>query len=384
MKKNWTYKKLGEVATYVNGFAFKPEHWGNEGIPIIRIQNLNNEGADYNYSNVEIPSKYIINNGDILISWSASLGVYEWYRGKAYLNQHIFKVLFDKININKNFFKYAVSSKLKEMIKNAHGATMKHVVKGDFDNTPIPLPPLPIQEKIVSELDCINGILDNKRQQLKELDALAQSLFYQMFGDPINNEKGWEVKKLGDCLSYIKNGANIKQAKGASGYPITRIETLSGGLFNRDRMGYADIFSTEKYTSYIMREGDILMSHINSKTYVGRAVIYKKRENEQIIHGMNLLLLRVILSLLSPMYLNFYFKTNYFRDKVAQNRKDAVNQSSISMSDLKRIPVMLPPLPLQQSFAAKIEAIEKQKALIKQSIADMETLLASRMQYWFD
>ena len=196
MKQGWERKKLGDVATYVNGFAFKPEQWVDNGIPIIRIQNLNNPDAPYNYCDIQIPSKYIVEKGDILISWSASLGVYEWLYDKGYLNQHIFKVVFDKGDISKYYLKYAVSAKLNDMEKQLHGATMKHIVKKDFDNTLIPVPPLPEQEKIVSELDCLSGIIEKKRQQLKELDALAQSIFYEMFGDPVTNEKGWEVNEL--------------------------------------------------------------------------------------------------------------------------------------------------------------------------------------------
>ena len=92
MKKDWTYKKLGEVATYVNGYAFKPETWSEKGLPIIRIQNLNNVNAAFNYYEGELPEKYIVNKGDLLISWSASLGAYYWEGDVAYLNQHIFKV----------------------------------------------------------------------------------------------------------------------------------------------------------------------------------------------------------------------------------------------------------------------------------------------------
>jgi type I restriction enzyme S subunit len=99
----------------------------------------------------------------------------------------------------------------------------------------------------------------------------------------------WEYKKLGDCFAYIKNGANIKQVNGAIGIPITRIETLSNDVFNRDRMGYANIDDVFPYSSNILNDGDILMSHINSMKFLGRAVEYKKIDEEVIIHGMNLL-----------------------------------------------------------------------------------------------
>ena len=182
-------------------------------------------------------------------------------------------------------------------------------------------------------------------------------------------KEGWTYKKLGECLSYIKNGANIKQAKGAAGIPITRIETLSGGVFNRDRLGYADIFSTENYIQYIMDDGDILMSHINSKAYIGRSVLYRKNGDEVIIHGMNLLRLKVIPTIITPTFINTYFKSNKFKDNVARIRKDAVNQSSMAITDLKRIPIPIPPMAEQERIVAELDLlqgiIEKKKEQLK-------------------
>ena len=182
--------------------------------------------------------------------------------------------------------------------------------------------------------------------------------------------EGWTYKKLGDCLSYIKNGANIKQVKGASGIPITRIETLSGGVFNRDRLGYADIFSSDKYCQNIMDDSDILMSHINSKQYIGRSVLYRKEGNEIIIHGMNLLRLKSIPSIVSSYFLNQFFQSDRFRDCVARIRKDAVNQSSMAISDLIKIPVPVPPLAEQERIVAELDllssVIDKKKAQLKE------------------
>lgn len=94
-------KRLGDIATYINGFAFKPEDRGTEGLPIIRIQDLTGNSYDLGFYDGEYPERIEINDGDVLISWSASLGVYIWNRGKALLNQHIFKVAFDKCEVNK-------------------------------------------------------------------------------------------------------------------------------------------------------------------------------------------------------------------------------------------------------------------------------------------
>ena len=168
-------------------------------------------------------------------------------------------------------------------------------------------------------------------------------------------KEGWEVKCIGDCFSYIKNGANIKQEKNASGYPITRIETLANGVFNRDRMGYAGIFDIGKYNVNVLQDQDILMSHINSKAYIGRSVIYQKKENETIIHGMNLLRLIAKKDFLNPYYANYYFKTEYFKSDVAKIRKDAVNQSSMAISDLSKIKITIPPLSEQSRIVEELD-----------------------------
>ena len=199
-----TSAKLGDIATYINGYAFKPKDRGTEGLPIIRIQDLTGNSYDLGFYNGEYPEKVEINNGDILISWSASLGVYVWNRGKALLNQHIFKVVFDKLDINKQYFVFAVRYNLKEMEKQTHGATMKHITKKDFDNILIPFPDLRIQSKIAEKLDKLQSIITHRRTQLEKLDLLVKARFVEMFGEPILNEKGWNMVTIGDIVTEVK------------------------------------------------------------------------------------------------------------------------------------------------------------------------------------
>ena len=167
----------------------------------------------------------------------------------------------------------------------------------------------------------------------------------------------FKYKSLDECLLLIKNGANIKQAKDAGGIPITRIETLSGGLFNRDRLGYAGIEDIGKYESFVLEEGDLLFSHINSKAYIGRTVLYRNLNKEVIIHGMNLLRIKVNPQILLPSFLYYTSLTDSFKEQVASSRKDAVNQSSISVSDIKKIVIPVPTLEEQQRIVDELDLL---------------------------
>lgn len=193
-------------------------------------------------------------------------------------------------------------------------------------------------------------------------------------------KEDWNILSLGDCFEFIRNGANIKQEKGAGGIPITRIETLAGGVFNRDRLGYADIKSTEKYASYILESGDLLFSHINSKAYIGRTILYEKEGSEIIIHGMNLLRMKVIPTVVIPKFIFYSFKSQYFREQVASYRKDAVNQSSISVGDLKKIQIAVPSIPSQQRIVAELDLLS---GIVEKKNAQLRTLdeLASTIFY---
>lgn len=187
---------------------------------------------------------------------------------------------------------------------------------------------------------------------------------------------GWEYKKLGDCFSYIKNGANIKQDKSGLGFPITRIETLSSGRFNRDKVGFAGITDIEKYRAYVLNDKDLLMSHINSKAYIGRTVLYRKEGDESIIHGMNLLRL-VANEKIDSCYFAALAQSTYFKEQIAKIRKDAVNQSSFAISDLQKIQIPVPPLPVQEQICSLLDKLNLIIEKKKEQVAELDNLAQS-------
>ena len=380
MKQNWIYKKLGEVATFVNGYPFKPIDWGVTGKPIIRIQNLNNANAPYNYFNGAIDSRYIVNEGEVLISWSGTLGVYEWNNNEsALLNQHIFKVVFDKDPINKGFFKYAISSRINEMKSKVHGITMQHITKGEFDNTTIPVPPLADQSRIVAELDLLQSIIDKQKAQLKEYDTLAQSIFYDMFGDPVDNEKGWEMKKLGDCCKSVSYGTSAPSSSQGKFIYLRMNNITYGGELDLTDVKYIDLEPSD-FEKYSVREGDILFNRTNSAELVGKTTWFHNH-NPMVIAGY---IIRVRLDeMLLPTYVSIFMNTKEMKVVLKAMGKGAVNQSNINSKELQSIRIPLPPLSLQQTFAAKIEAIEQQKTRISQSIAEAQKLFDYTMDKYF-
>ncbi|MFV0291293.1 MAG: restriction endonuclease subunit S, partial [Mangrovibacterium sp.] len=176
----------------------------------------------------------------------------------------------------------------------------------------------------------------------------------------------WEMVRLGDIFHTIRNGASIKQNENSKGIPITRIETISNGLINKDKLGYADI-NDDKYEEYYLQHGDILMSHINSEKHLGKVAIYASNSDEKIIHGMNLLCLKT--NIYDEKFAYYYFKSNLFLNQIPRITKKSVNQASFTVTALKELNAPLPPLEEQIKIANELDKIntliEKRKAQIE-------------------
>lgn len=219
----------------------------------------------------------------------------------------------------------------------------------------IPVPPMEVQQQIVVELDKINEVIEDCRELLRNLDALAQSLFYDYFGDPVINPKGWTLKQWSDCLNII-NGKNQKAVENPNGqFPIYG----SGGI-----MSYADAYLCPEYCTIIGRKGNI------SKP------IFVKTKFWNVDTAFGLCPDK---SILIPLYLYFFCK-NYDFEK----HNKAVTIPSLVKSDLLKIQIPIPPLVLQEKFAERIEQIDAQKKAVEETIANLQTLLDSRMDYWFN
>ncbi len=366
------HKKLGDIATYVNGYAFKPEDRGTKGLPIIRIQDLTGNSYDLGFYNGEYPKKIELNNGDILISWSASLGVYEWNRGKALLNQHIFKAVFDKLDVNKKYFVFAVKYNLKEMEKRTHGATMKHITKKDFDNVLVPFPPLNKQQEIAATLDKLQSIITHRRTQLEKLDLLVKARFVEMFGDCENKSV------FGKEFTFISRGKTPKYVEKSSLLVINQACIYWNGL-NYEKIKYND----DDYSGdRILIDGDILINSTGTGT-LGRAnVFYNIDNNIRFMADSHVTILRG--SNCIPIYVKYYLEQERIQHEIYRKCVNgSTNQIELAKDKFKMLELIVPPLDLQTQFADFVKQVDKSKSTIQKELDKAQVLFDSLMQEYF-
>ena len=365
MKKDWTYKKLGEVTKIKTG-KLDANASSEDGIyPFFTCSKEPLRISSYSY---DCECVLVAGNGDLNV---------KYYKGKfdAYQRTYIIETTPDSGVMT--YYMYHFFNKYIETLRQKSiGGIIKYIKLGDLTEATIPIPPISIQESIVRELDAIHGILEKKQEQLRELDNLAQAIFYDMFGDPITNPKQWEVKKLGEVgengLTY-GSGASAVDFDGKVRY-VRITDIREDGTLNDNIMSPNSIED-----KYLLNEGDLLFAR--SGATVGKTYLHVKNDMDYIYAGY---LIRLIPNkeIVNPLYLFHITKTQYYLEFIKSTQR-AVAQPNINAKQYSNLTIPLPPLSLQQSFAAKVSAIEVQKQAITQSIKETEALLAQRMDTYF-
>ena len=372
-------KRLGDVATYINGYAFKPEDRGSEGLPIIRIQDLTGNAYDVGFYNGNYPERIEIKNGDVLISWSASLGVYIWNRGRALLNQHIFKVVFDKAEVNKQYFVYVVKYNLKEMETKAHGATMKHIIKKDFDNTRIPFPSLEEQAKIANILSKVANIIETRKQELQKLDDLIKARFVEMFGTLDNPSQEFVKATLKELCNKITDGKHggCKAEEGTERYFVGAREIYDDEV-HYDTAPEINIDEFEKdYKRCNIEIGDFLI--VNTGATIGKSAIATDKRTKHTLLQKSVALLKVKKDVLNPVFLKWCYRVN----KQMYIVESASAQPNLLLSKINSTVIYVPDIELQNQFASFVEQVDKSKVEVQKALDETQKLFDSLMQQYF-
>ena len=394
MKEGWEYKKLGEVADFYRGLTYgKQDEAISSDVCVLRSNNIDMESMSLNFDEIKylspdfvIPEDKKLKGNSIFICMSNGS------------KQHVGKVAFVENDmdyafggfmglitpskeVSAKYVYYACRSPLYRVFLTSigNGIGITNLKFTDLYNFSFPMPKLSHQQQIVSELDLLSGVIEKQKAQLAELDKLAQSIFYDMFGDPVTNEKGWEVKKIKDICKVITG--NTPSRNNLEYYNEEYIEWIKTDNILRDSLypSLAKEYLSEEGAKQgrIADVGSILIACIaGSLESISKCCLLNRKVsfNQQI----NALVPKEDMNSLFV-----YSLVNAIADYIRENTTNGMKHI-ITKSVLEEIRICVPPLSLQQDFAAKVEAIEAMKAKVRQSLKEAETLFNERMDYYFN
>jgi type I restriction enzyme, S subunit len=404
--RGWELVKLGEIASYVNGKAFKPSEWSKEGLPIIRIQNLNREESQFNYCNFPVDEKYYVEKGDLLFAWSGtpdtSFGAHIWSGIRAVLNQHIFRIIIDETKITKQYYLYALNHKIKEFVSKAHGtAGLAHITKKKFEESTISLPPLPEQHRIVVKIEELFSSLDKGIETLKtarqQLKVYRPAVLKWAFEGKLTNKnvvdgelpEGWKWVTFSQLVISSQNGISKRSSKVGRNFKVLRLSDIS--LLSIDNKSPRNIRLLEgEVDKYKLYEGDLVCIRVNgSKDLVGRFILTKERDDQNdwafCDHFIRFTLEPRIVS--AGFYF-YYFQVPTVRKYVQENMVSSAGQNTVSQGTIKSVMVPLPPVPEQHAIVSEIESrlsvCDKIEESIEQSLKQAESLRQSILKKAFE
>lgn len=369
MRKGWEYKRLDECANIEYGTRVVQKKDSGTLYPV-----YGGGGETFRMDK--------FNRKDCLIvaRFAMSRRCVRFVNGKFFLNDSGLSVKAgDKLY--QSYLNYNIISLNDDIYHLGKGAAQRNLDVKSFKKLTIAIPPKSTQLAIVSELDKINELIRLKKEQLKDFDNLAQSLFYEMFGDPVENEKGWEVKKIGD-LALVKTGPFgsmlHKEDYICDGIPMVNPIHMKDFKIVPDLDFTISKEKASELENYLLKSNDVVFARRGD---IGRCAIVSEAE-QGFICGTGSLFVRFSKAIES-IFIMYIIRCDSFSKHLISKAKGAtmLNINSNTIADL-RIP--LPPLSLQHLFAQRIEQIEREKSKVQKSIQDLETLLASRMQYWFE
>ena len=362
---------LGSVAEYVNGLAFKPDDWEESGRPIIRIQNLTKSTNVCNRTNKIYNDKYLIHEGDLLFAWSASLGVHIWHGEDAWLNQHIFKVV-PKSNMNKMFLYYYLLYVVDNLYAKAHGSGMVHITLQPFKSTPIIVPSLNTQHRIVEKIESMFSKLDEAKEKAQSvLDGFGNRravILHKAFTGELT--KKWREKhysfrkivKILDICSSLKYGTANKSLK-IGKVAVIRMGNLQNGEIDWTNLVYSD--NEEDNKKYLLSAGDVLFNRTNSAEYVGKTSIY--RGEIPAIYAGYLIKIDYDRSHIVGDYLNYLLNSPEAKKYCNHVKSDAVNQSNINAQKIGAFTIPLIGMDEQLKIVRILDKLLSQEQQAKQA-----------------
>lgn len=378
--------KLGSLCNILSGFAFKSDLFGDEGLPIVRIRDVVRGYSDTYYSG-DYDEKYILDDGDILIGMDGDFNTAYWNGGRALLNQRVCKIEVDSTKLCKKFIYYFLPLELKKIWDETPFVTVKHLSVKKIVDIDVPDWPLETQKQIAAVLEKADQLRKDCQQMDQELNSLAQSVFIEMFGDPLINPKGWSIRTLSDFYASEKTGTKCgpfgsalkKEEFVDSGVPVWNMSNIS---LTGEFLDVPSLWITEdKYEdleSYNVIQGDVIISRAGT---VGKMGVVSSKYDKSII-STNLIRVRFGKDLL-PLYfvcLMTYCKTRFKRLKVG----DDGSFSHMNTGILDNLEFPYPPISEQLKYMKFREKLDIQFKFLNQLKIEQELNFNSLMQKAFN
>lgn len=372
MKNNWPVKKLGEVVELINGRAFKSSEWRLSGIPIIRIQNLNNSDAPFNYFQGKYSDSNYIKQNDLLFSWSGSIGTsfgaHIWNGPDSLLNQHIFKVVIDTSIVDQSYLYFFLNKIIKDIERKAHGgAGLVHITKSELEKMPILLPVLTEQKKIVERVDAIRKAQELCDQQIQKTEELFESILHN------------EVKSTGKEVLFTE-ATDFQEGPGilakdfrSSGIPLVRLKGTTGPEVTLEGCNFLDPFMVkQKWHHFILKRNDLLLTTSASLGQVSEVT----NATEGAITYTGIIRFRPKRNLLNKDYLKYFLSSELFKSQAKSAATGGVIKH-FGPIHIKKMKIFLPSILGQQKIVEKLEAVQNYKKLLQKEKALLKELFDS-------
>lgn len=352
--EQWVDKKLIELADYWNGMAFKPSDWSDDGVKIIRIEQLNNPLGDYDHYKGSFPEINAIHDGDLIFSWSATLKVAIWKWGDGVLNQHLFKVVpFEKID--KHFLYFLLDYNMPKLGESSHGSTMKHIKRKELETYSVSIPDsLPAQRRIAAILSAADKVIEQTRQLIGKYKSIKQG----MMEDLLKPKEGWKKYKYKDVIIENRLGGNYENSTANTGYPVIKMGNIMRGYISLEKVQYLP-FEKSYNPDDVLKKGDLLFNTRNTLDLVGKVSIWNN-EIPFALYNSNLLRMKFDESIIgSNVFINYYF--NYHKT-LMELRGFAIGTTSVAAiysRDLDRLNIIVPSVSDQRRIAKILSGIDR-------------------------
>ena len=369
---------IGQHLNILSGFAFKSSHFNSQGkgMPIIRIRDVGQSKSSTFYDG-EYDENYVIRKGDFLVGMDGEFRLAEWKGPDSLLNQRVCKIEPDSTVIDRRYFYHMLPAELKRIEDTTSFVTVKHLSVKKIKEIEIPLPPLATQKKIAEILDAADAHRQKTKQLLAKYDELAQSIFLEMFGDPVTNPKGWEIKKLEELVSKLGDGIHGTPRYTENGpYFFINGNNLNQGRITIDSK--TKTVSAEEYEKHKreLNSNTVLVS-INGT--IGKIAFYN---GESIMLGKSACYFNLKKESVNKMYLYHIIDSPYFI-KYASNQATGSTIKNVSLKSMRNLPIPFPPISHQNESEERIDKIQKQREMLGKGIDDAENLFNSLLQKAF-